>query len=82
MNPFLANSNIRDVAGNVRHELYVLSALLLSLEICSDSKFENCAEEAASLIAAARERLGQLLIHADDTAKGRSWRARAEGGEA
>ncbi|ODT80614.1 MAG: hypothetical protein ABS76_15665 [Pelagibacterium sp. SCN 64-44] len=69
MNPFTANSSIQNIAGNVRDELYILGALLLSLEICADADFEGCQEEATSLIAAARERLGQLLTHAKNTAK-------------
>lgn len=68
MNPFSAK--IQDVASNVRHELYILNALLVSLEICSDVQFEDCEQEAASLIDVARERLGLLLTHADNAAKG------------
>lgn len=70
MNPFTANHKIADVASNVRAELYVIGALLLSVEICADSEFKDCENEAATLIAAARERLALLLAHAENTAKG------------
>lgn len=68
MNPFTADAK-QDVASNVRHELYILNAFLMSLEICSDVMFEDCQQEAASLIAVARERLNQLIVHAEETAK-------------
>lgn len=70
MNPFTTDRQIQDVASDVRHELFILSVLLVSLAICSDVQFEDCAEEATSLIIVARERLGVLLTHADNAVAG------------
>lgn len=67
MNPFTADAK-QDVASNVRHELYILNAFLMSLEICSDVVFKDCEEEAASLIAVARERLNRLIVYAEEGA--------------
>lgn len=70
MNPFTVDTKIQDVASNVRHELYIINALLMSLEVCSDVQFDGCKEEEASLIDVTRERLGQLITHAENVAKG------------
>jgi hypothetical protein len=59
-------SHTDDIAVSVRAELFVVAALLRSLEICAEEQFSDCAEEADALINDAIFKVKKLIAEADD----------------